>query len=172
MTVINNPNEHPEFVALMEKARSLTPEQLAELEQSHAEHLKCFHEWVAPLLLNRITGAQIFRGWVLKENPYATGSFVLDHGERRLRVMISGGVYGDGRRWLHLSVSHRERVPDWDELKAVKSEFMGDRAHAVQVFPPKDQWVNDHPYCLHLWHCLDGEPLPDFRHIIGPIASL
>jgi hypothetical protein len=40
--------------------------------------------------------------------------------------------------------------------------FIGDGRKAIQVFAPVAEHVNIHEFCLHLWHCLDGDPLPDF----------
>lgn len=77
-------------------------------------------------------------------------------------VIISGATELDGRRWLHVSTARPERLPTWDELVEVKETFIGRDRHAVQVLPPRAKHVNIHPHCLHLWHCVDGEPLPDF----------
>jgi hypothetical protein len=77
-------------------------------------------------------------------------------------IIVSGGVEQDGRRWIHLSLAHPSRIPTWSELVAAKEIFIGRDAHAVQVIPPRAQHVNLHPYCLHLFSCVDGHPLPDF----------
>jgi hypothetical protein len=45
----------------------------------------------------------------------------------------------------------------------VKRSFIGDERMAVQVFPRASEHVNIAKYCLHLWHCVDGDPTPDFR---------
>lgn len=73
----------------------------------------------------------------------------------------------DGRRWHHISVSRRGRMPSYDDLQLVRRLFIGETVECYQVFPPKDRWVNEHPFTLHLWRCLDapeGVVLPDFRH--------
>ena len=85
-----------------------------------------------------------------------------------LVVIVSGCVQQDGRRWLHLSVSHFKRLPKWRELVEVKELFLGDR-YAYQVLPPRSRYVNIHPNVLHLWSCLDEEPLPDFTWGTGSI---
>lgn len=79
-----------------------------------------------------------------------------------LMVVVSGDVEEDGRRWLHVSVSRRSRVPGYDDLLLVKRLFIGELRQAIQVFPPRDRHINIHPYCLHLWSCLEGDGLPDF----------
>ena len=65
-------------------------------------------------------------------------------------------------RWLHVSVSRRNKLPSWDDLRLVKDTFLPDWT-AYQILPPKEEHVNIHPYCLHLWVCLDRQVTPDFR---------
>lgn len=80
-----------------------------------------------------------------------------------LRVIVTTADFPDGRDWMHISVSRADRLPNWDDLKLVKSTFAGNDRYAYQVFPPADQHVNIHDFCLHLWVPLTGEPpLPDF----------
>ena len=81
---------------------------------------------------------------------------------RRLRVLYSVRQEADGKRWLHISVSHRDRLPQWKELVYVKTLFIGADATAYQVIPPAAKHINIHPNVLHIWCCLDGAPLPDF----------
>jgi len=83
---------------------------------------------------------------------------------RRLGAIFSVEREADGKRWIHVSVSHRDRLPTWDELRSVKDWTLGDARWAISVFPVAAEYVNDHPFCLHLWHCLDGAVVPDFRH--------
>lgn len=68
----------------------------------------------------------------------------------------------DHRRWLHVSLAHPRRLPTWEEVKMVKSIWIGDDKDAFQVLPRQSKYVNIHPFCLHLYHCLDAIPLPDF----------
>ena len=82
-----------------------------------------------------------------------------------LKVAISCCVEQDGRNWIHLSVSRRKTLPSWAELKQVKDLFLGINALAIQVLPPKAEFVNDYEHCLHLYQCLDERPIPDFRKL-------
>lgn len=68
----------------------------------------------------------------------------------------------DGKRWVHLSVSRAARLPSWDDLTSARDAFLGPEALAVQVLAPKSRHINIHAHCLHLWKCLDGDPVPDF----------
>ena len=55
----------------------------------------------------------------------------------------------------HLSVSHPIRYPTWDEIKMVRERFLPeDRAYAMYL-PPKNEFVNVHPNCFHLWLVYD-----------------
>jgi hypothetical protein len=74
-----------------------------------------------------------------------------------------GAVLRDEKRWLHVSMSRRDRMPSYDEMCEVKRLFIGEDTQAIQLFPRKSEHVNLHPNCLHLWACLDGDGLPDFR---------
>lgn len=87
---------------------------------------------------------------------------------RRLTVMLTCAIENDGRAWLHLSVSHPERLPTWGELRLVKEAFLGDR-EAYQVMPPRSRYVNIHPHCLNVFALLEGDALPDFTRGMGGI---
>lgn len=78
-----------------------------------------------------------------------------------LAVIISENIEGDRRAWIHLSASRQGRLPTWWDLREAKETFIGD-VTAIQVLPKKSQHVNLMEFCLHLFHCLDGDPLPDF----------
>lgn len=80
-----------------------------------------------------------------------------------LMVVCSAQVEYDGRRWMHVSCSRPNRLPSWEELRLVKDTFIGRDRNALQILPRQEEYVNIHPYVLHLWHCLDGDGLPDFR---------
>lgn len=85
-----------------------------------------------------------------------------------LLVISTYGREEDEKLWQHVSTSYRNRIPDYDNLCIVKRTFIGQDRKAIQVFPPKAEHVNIHPYCLHLWCCLENDPLPSFiRHIDG-----
>lgn len=86
-----------------------------------------------------------------------------------LVVMVTVARYGDGKRWLHVSASFRDRLPTYPEMCRIKEDVIGADKKAVQVFVPMSEHVNIHPFCLHLWHCVDGDPLPDFTCGTGSI---
>ena len=54
-------------------------------------------------------------------------------------------------------VSHPRRCPTWDEMCMVKRRFWGPDVECVQFHPREDDYVNLHPYSLHIWRPADGE---------------
>jgi hypothetical protein len=73
-----------------------------------------------------------------------------------------------GEEWHHVSASYHNRLPTWEDMREVKETFCGKDREAYMVLPPADRYVNDNSYVLHLWCCLDGPVLPDFRRM-GPL---
>lgn len=71
-------------------------------------------------------------------------------------------IASDGMGWEHVSVSRRDRCPTWDEMCQVKALFWDDEDCVVQFHPPRSEYVNNHPNCLHLWRQVGAEfPLPE-----------
>ena len=60
-------------------------------------------------------------------------------------------VFSDGLGWEHVSVSTRGRCPNWDEMCFVKKLFWAPDDVVIQFHPAESNYVNNHPYCLHLW---------------------
>jgi hypothetical protein len=77
-------------------------------------------------------------------------------GEEYMLLVIAS----DGFGWEHVSVSMHERCPTWDEMCMVKSLFWDSEDTVMQLHPPESQWVNNHPYCLHLWRPSNGMEIP------------
>ena len=53
--------------------------------------------------------------------------------------------------WEHVSVSRKDRCPTWDEMCKIKALFWDEEDCVVQYHPPKSDYVNNHPFCLHLF---------------------
>ena len=60
-------------------------------------------------------------------------------------------IASDGLGWEHVSVSMENRCPTWEEMCKVKALFWDADDLVVQLHPPKGDYVNQHPFCLHLW---------------------
>lgn len=78
------------------------------------------------------------------------GCFLIPFRGVELQVISS-----DGLGWEHVSVSLRNRNPNWDEMCFIKAMFWDEEDCVVQYHPPKSEYVNVHPHCLHLWRPTD-----------------
>lgn len=68
----------------------------------------------------------------------------------------------------HVSVSVRragnanqsaDRCPTWEEMSFVKDLVWAAEECVIQYHPPRSEYVNCHPHCLHLWRPV-GVELP------------
>jgi len=73
---------------------------------------------------------------------YKTGIFKF--GRCDVIITIDGGAW-------HLSISTREALPSYKELKQARYKFCPDNIYMAEIFPPKDEFVNIHPYVRHLY---------------------
>jgi len=80
--------------------------------------------------------------------------FLVTNTGQRLGVMISSG--SEEICWEHVSVSHQKRCPTWEEMCWVKDLFFDEEEVVVQYHPRKSEYVNYHPFCLHLWKPLQA----------------
>ena len=84
------------------------------------------------------------------------GIFKVFVGGKSFRVIAS-----NGGGWEHVSVSRRNRCATWEEMCAIKDMFFDPEEVVVQYHPKKSEYVNMHPYCLHMWRPTEGEiPTP------------
>ncbi len=74
---------------------------------------------------------------------------------KRLQAIASNGL-----GWDHVSVSRANRCPYWEEMAFIKDLFFDETESVVQYHPAKKDYVNDHPFTLHLWRPTGGEKIP------------
>ena len=60
-------------------------------------------------------------------------------------------VVSDGGGWDHVSVHVSGRCPTWQEMCYVKDLFFKDNEVVMQLHPAKSEYVNCHPFTLHMW---------------------
>lgn len=60
-------------------------------------------------------------------------------------------IASDGEGWEHVSVSTAARCPTWEEMCLVKAMFWDEDDVVIQYHPRKGDYVNNHPFCLHMW---------------------
>ena len=60
-------------------------------------------------------------------------------------------IFSFGGGWDHVSASHRGRCPSWNEMCIIKDIFFREDECCVEYHPDKGNYINFHPYCLHIW---------------------
>lgn len=71
--------------------------------------------------------------------------------DRDFGFRIHGGPGDAGNGAFKVYVRKRATPPTWAEMCEIKHMFFEDEEVVVQYHPPKSEYVNNHPYCLHLW---------------------
>jgi hypothetical protein len=104
------------------------------------------------LYLNEINKYRInFRGHLGNEK---CGFFIIPYKNNCYKNIISS--YNN---WEHLSTSIVDvnRTPTWDEMCYFKDFFFNEEECLIQYHPAKKDYVNTHPYVLHMWKPIDEE---------------
>ena len=92
------------------------------------------------------------------------GSFIIPSKNGKFKFHVIASIdtsidNGKENTWDHVSVSLvtwdeknlLERCPKWDEMCYIKDLFFEDEEEAIQYHPKKSEYVNIHPYVLHMW---------------------
>ena len=74
-----------------------------------------------------------------------------------------------GGGWEHCSVSPSKKniIPTWDDMCMIKNLIFKEDEAVIQIHPPKDEYVNNMPNCLHLWRYLDGDMVLPPSFMVG-----
>jgi len=83
------------------------------------------------------------------------GAFIIDrYKDGEFYLVIVSNEQG----WDHVSVTlHRKsgsnikRCPSFEEMLMVKEKIFTEEEVVFQLHPREEDYVNTHPYCLHLW---------------------
>ena len=68
-------------------------------------------------------------------------------------------IASDGGGWDHVSVTLKDRLPNYYEMKKIRRLFWGDDDIVVEFHMGKTNHVNINDKVLHLW-CKQGDPIP------------
>lgn len=91
------------------------------------------------------------------------GYFEIPYKANTLFVIACSGIDSG---WDHVSVSLKNRCPNWPEMVYVKDLFWEPEECTFQFHPPEKDYINTHPYCLHIWKPTTGIiPLPPKGYI-------
>lgn len=109
-----------------------------------------------------LEAGRIRSGEIASPRGLMCGTFRLRGPKHLLHVISSGfAVTEVSAGWEHVSVSAQHACPSWADMCWVKNLFWSEEELVVQFHPPRSEYVNNHPNCLHLWSRADGSiPLP------------
>lgn len=70
-------------------------------------------------------------------------------------------IFSWGCGFEHLSVSTPVKTPTWEQMQKMKEIFWRDDEVCMQLHPKKEDYVDNMPYCLHIWKPIEKEiPTP------------
>ena len=92
----------------------------------------------------------------IKTGPYGSTDKIGNQGAFSIRFKKAPTIHviaSEGEGWEHVSVSlpGQARCPTWGEMCQIKALFWDDEDLVIQYHPPQSDYVNNHPYTLHLW---------------------
>lgn len=94
----------------------------------------------------RVDGRKRF-GW---SGDHACGAFVVPSPIDGAPMSVIA-TDGTGSGWQHVSVSRRNRTPNWQEMEHVIQLFGLPDEVWMQLHVPAADHINIHPYTLHWW---------------------
>ena len=104
-----------------------------------------------------------------------------DHGNGLFLIPSPNGshilcvIASNGDDWDHVSVSIAGNLmdtPSWADMDFIARKFFRSSETAVQFHVPREQHVNLHNGCLHLWRPRRGKPMPrPPAYMVGPNAK-
>lgn len=83
------------------------------------------------------------------------GAFVIDKHKNGEFYLV---IVSNGQGFDHVSVtSHRKnganikKCPSFEEMQMIKEKIFAEDEVVFQLHPREEDYINTHPYCLHLW---------------------
>lgn len=67
----------------------------------------------------------------------------------KFQIIVSPPYAAAGLGW-HMSISHLERYPSWDEIAFYRYKMLPGDITMVMYLPPIEEYVNIHENCFHL----------------------
>lgn len=90
------------------------------------------------------------------------GCFMVPYGKNILRCIVS-----DQMGWEHVSTSLPTRCPTWEEMCFIKETFWDPEEECLQFHPKRSEYVNCHPYTLHIWRPTDHKIISPPSILVG-----
>lgn len=94
---------------------------------------------------------------IVKNNRLAIRCKTMDGFDGLISMPLWTGtiICSIGAGWEHVSVAPTKKriTPSWDDMCMIKDIFWNADEAVIQIHPPKSEYVNNMPNCLHLWRC-------------------
>ena len=90
------------------------------------------------------------------------GLFIVLYAGREWTVIASNGL-----DWEHVSVANKKITPSWEVMCYFKNLFWNEDETVIQFHPAKEDYVNNHKHCLHMWKPLKEEIPTPFKLMVG-----
>lgn len=87
------------------------------------------------------------------QSPVPASRLWIGHSGKHNRISVIASI-DDGS--LHVSIAHSQRYPTWDEILTVRAWAFPDDTEVVMVLARKEDYVNVHNNCFHLWQSACG----------------
>ena len=115
---------------------------------THEELFKLKLEWPEVMAEALRMAGSVIDGVEIEDafGCYSVGFFVYQ--DKFIAITIDEG------HW-HLSASTNHPI-DYYELKELRYKFLPNAMYFAQIFPPREQFVNVHENCYHLWQIGPG----------------
>lgn len=85
----------------------------------------------------------------------ANGAFIIDRYNNGEFYLV---IASNGQEWDHVSVTiHKKnggsvkKCPSYQEMMMIKEKLFSEEDVVFQLHPREEDYINTHPYCLHLW---------------------
>lgn len=70
-------------------------------------------------------------------------------------------IFTSSMGWEHASVSQPNKTPSWEIMCRVKDIFWTEDECCIEYHPKKEDYINNHEHCLHIWKPIGVElPMP------------
>ncbi len=91
------------------------------------------------------------------EGDACCGAFVVPSPLDRAPLVV---IASNDAGWDHVSVSRKNRCPNWAEMEHIARLFFRDDEAAMQLHVPASEHINIHPNVLHWWRPWAPMPRP------------
>lgn len=101
-----------------------------------------------------------------KSNGFGGSIFPIEYKNGKAKIIqdydkVLNFIFSWACGFEHLSVSTTVKTPTWEQMCKMKDIFWNENEICMQLHPSKENYINNMPYCLHIWRPINKEiPTP------------